>query len=686
MKRTFTTLLMLVIATVGSYAATYYSTGSVDPRTLTNWKTNTDGTGTSPADFTTASDVFIVQVGHEMLFPASGATWNITGAGATLRILGKLTAGRITTVATFEVANGGYYVQNYGGASGIMPGTDSRVIGETSTVEIINYDTSQRLPDLVWGNLIISFNAGANWTATNTTTFETKGDLIIKRTGNSNVRYLLLTGGTINAVIGGDLIVENGIFALSGSTVASNDECKLTIKGNLIVEDNGGTGALATMMMTYSNANNAIFSLVVEGNAEIRNGNFEASRVNTNNSSNINMDFHGNFSVSANGKAILSNAANGAGTIKAISMVVGGNMEVNGTFTGTAGSPWTSAYGGATVYFKGGAASSTFKMAAGQGATNIAYIVGKDKTLTLETPLVTDKFLAVAGHVNENGNTITGAINALTNTAIAFNGDITANAQSKITLQDGETALGLGLVPGMEVTSLAGNLLSPNTVITQIVDESTITISRAAINGATAYLGTGVSPVNFNIEANAGTLPLTLIAFSAARELNGVKLQWKTAQESNVKQIVLERSTDGVAFVAVAALNANNNVGEHTYSYLDRAVSFAHNNYYRLKIEDYDGSSTYSKEVVVNPLSVTVSEIKVYPNPANSYLEIGLPTTANQGSIKIVSIEGRVVREAAVTKNVTNQRVDISSLVKGLYVLVFENGRGDSQSARFIKN
>lgn len=696
MKRTFTILLMLAIATVSSYAATYYSkiTGTPQTRLTTSWSSTTDGTGASPANLTTSGDVFIIQNGHEMI---TGAATVFNSTNSTLQILagGKLTATHAITVTNFIVENGGEYIHDM---IQLMPAASGSItLREASIVQIMKH-TPAVLPDVTWGNLIINIAIGAHWTITDQDDLLIKGDLIIKRAGTTNIRVLRLSSANnLDATIEGNLIIEGGMITVTG--VNNSGKYNLTVKGDLVVEDRRtffDDGSLSEFRLVANSSADAIFSLTVEGNTTIDKGGVFVASFLTTGTPNINLDFKGNFTVGASaspGKVggslpivIFSKAAS-PNTIKTISMVVGGNLDVatNATFTSTEGAIWTNTFGGATVYFKGGAANSTLKMAAGQGATNIAYIVGKDKTLTLQSDLTTDKFLAVAGHVVENGNVITGTINALTNEAIAFNGNIAANAQSLVTLQDGATTSGLGLVPGMEVTSIAGNVLAPNSVITQIVDESTITISRAAVNGA-AYSGAGASPANFNIEANSGVLPLTLVDFKAAREANGIRLYWKTAQESNVRHIVLERSIDGVSFDRLVALNANNSTGDHNYTYLDRNASATLNNYYRLKVEDYDGSSTYSKEIVVNPISIAVSEIKLYPNPAISYLEVSFPAVTNQGNIKIVSIDGRVVKETAVAKNLTNQRVDISSLTKGLYILVFENGRGNIQNTRFVKN
>ena len=77
MKNLFRTLLIsLMFVNINIVtAATYYSKlGSSVPTVLTNWTTGTDGTGTSPANFTTANDVFIVQASHTY---TSTASWTL---------------------------------------------------------------------------------------------------------------------------------------------------------------------------------------------------------------------------------------------------------------------------------------------------------------------------------------------------------------------------------------------------------------------------------------------------------------------------------------------------------------------------------------------------------------------------------------------------------------------------------
>ncbi|MBL0336094.1 MAG: hypothetical protein IPP73_12530 [Chitinophagaceae bacterium] len=62
---------------ISANATTYYTAASGSPSVLANWWTGTDGTGTHPANFTTAGDVFEIQNGHIMITTGS---WTVTGS------------------------------------------------------------------------------------------------------------------------------------------------------------------------------------------------------------------------------------------------------------------------------------------------------------------------------------------------------------------------------------------------------------------------------------------------------------------------------------------------------------------------------------------------------------------------------------------------------------------------------
>jgi hypothetical protein len=87
--------------------------------------------------------------------------------------------------------------------------------------------------------------------------------------------------------------------------------------------------------------------------------------------------------------------------------------------------------------------------------------------------------------------------------------------------------------------------------------------------------------------------------FHAKSEDGKVKLEWKTAEESNVQKFVIERKPVRGDFVPIGEIQPKGNHSFYTY-YDENAFKTSDVVYiYRLKIVDNDGSSSYSKERTV---------------------------------------------------------------------------------------
>lgn len=95
--------------------------------------------------------------------------------------------------------------------------------------------------------------------------------------------------------------------------------------------------------------------------------------------------------------------------------------------------------------------------------------------------------------------------------------------------------------------------------------------------------------------------------FSARSEYGNVKIEWKTADEINLKEFVVERKTLHGNFIAVGTVAPKG--GNSLYQFIDENV-FKTSDYlfvYRIKIVDYDSKFTYSKEVTVTH---NISDVK----------------------------------------------------------------------------
>ncbi|MEO8112686.1 MAG: hypothetical protein ABI594_21735, partial [Ginsengibacter sp.] len=85
-------------------------------------------------------------------------------------------------------------------------------------------------------------------------------------------------------------------------------------------------------------------------------------------------------------------------------------------------------------------------------------------------------------------------------------------------------------------------------------------------------------------------LPLQLVSFTGTLNQNQVKLNWKTANETNTALFEVERSITGTAFAKIGSKKA----GQNSYFFIDEKAGQSQELYYRLKMIDADGKFTYS--------------------------------------------------------------------------------------------
>ena len=106
-------------------------------------------------------------------------------------------------------------------------------------------------------------------------------------------------------------------------------------------------------------------------------------------------------------------------------------------------------------------------------------------------------------------------------------------------------------------------------------------------------------------------LPVELMHFSGKQMQNSVVLNWTTAQEINVNNFEIEKSLDAINWEQIGKQAGRNLTSVSNYTFNDYSLNFG-NNYYRLKIVDFDNSFEYSEVVVINNQAM---DYIVYPNP-----------------------------------------------------------------------
>jgi hypothetical protein len=184
--------------------------------------------------------------------------------------------------------------------------------------------------------------------------------------------------------------------------------------------------------------------------------------------------------------------------------------------------------------------------------------------------------------------------------------------------------------------------------------------------------GVNANPAN---EASLGSLVLSpVIALSANLEnftanvkKQQVDLNWKTSNEINVQGFDVEKSVDGKTFNKINTVKALNQSAA-TYASTDLLLSGAA--YYRLKMIDNDGKNTYSS--VVKAIALSISTVKVYPNPAVNTLRLYVQDLNSTNEFTIFNSFGQPVLSSKL--NHLSNDINISQLSIGSYFLQFNNG------------
>jgi Secretion system C-terminal sorting domain len=221
-------------------------------------------------------------------------------------------------------------------------------------------------------------------------------------------------------------------------------------------------------------------------------------------------------------------------------------------------------------------------------------------------------------------------------------------------------------------------------------DQVTI-LSATALSGTFGTVtGLGSWFVNYTstavILSFGAPLPVELTDFTArfippSWEKRGasVQLDWRTASESNNLGFDIERSNDGQHWEALGFVAGNGTTTEtNDYSFLDEKP-LPGMNYYRLRQEDFDGQSEYSKVVSVE-VEREGSSISLFPNPTTGIIEIQ-GKNSDEGTIRVADNVGRLIKVQQLSGY---KQIDLSNLPNGMYFIYILT---DSQSTvkRIIK-
>jgi len=205
-------------------------------------------------------------------------------------------------------------------------------------------------------------------------------------------------------------------------------------------------------------------------------------------------------------------------------------------------------------------------------------------------------------------------------------------------------------------------------------------------NTTTAPIGTRIIRIRLLAVVNTGpsidayfdnlslttNIPLSVVfsSFNVVPENSDVKLTWTTSAENNNSYFTVQRSLNATDWDDVEKVQGSNNTNSDiTYTaYDDNPLSGV--SYYRLKITDINGNSTYSEIKEIN-FGGGFAGINIFPNPAKKFFSVGGNDLKNM-QISVYNNLGQLINLSHIAQS-NSITFNVSGLPKGIYYVRLYN-------------
>ena len=220
-----------------------------------------------------------------------------------------------------------------------------------------------------------------------------------------------------------------------------------------------------------------------------------------------------------------------------------------------------------------------------------------------------------------------------------------------------------------ELNSIPENLLTLNVNTGSVWSAYNLNVVRDGTNNFVTTTGLTNIDMNELTLANANSpLPVTFILFNSNCIGGGVKLTWTTAQEINVKNYNVEKSTDGTNLQLIAAVAAAGNSSvERSYTFIDHTSSG--NTFYRIAENDLNGRQTISS--TIRSSCVSMEAFAIHPNPVHQQLFVTISVPEMMPvQLRLYDANGLIVKQLQTNllKGNNKLQLNMTGLAKGVYV------------------
>ncbi len=187
--------------------------------------------------------------------------------------------------------------------------------------------------------------------------------------------------------------------------------------------------------------------------------------------------------------------------------------------------------------------------------------------------------------------------------------------------------------------------------------------------------------VNSLFQSGIVILPVKLASFTSTfnKRNNRIDLNWETTLEQGLRNFIIEKSTNGTDWNAIATVKSSGITNGSNYFFADDKLTTAPKLYYRLKMVNEDGSMQYSGSIVQN--NTSLSEINLIINE-NSLL---IKTAVKAKEAQLVDASGKKMQSKKSIKPGADIQFSLNALPAGLYIVLLVDESNTPFSKKFMK-
>jgi hypothetical protein len=247
---------------------------------------------------------------------------------------------------------------------------------------------------------------------------------------------------------------------------------------------------------------------------------------------------------------------------------------------------------------------------------------------------------------------------------IQITGAFSTTAGSSVTLINGASACNVFWKVEGAFSMAVGSTMRG----TVVVNNGAISMTPGDVLEGRALSTTGAIAVNGVVATDVCaafiTLPVDLMSFTGACEQQKVVLQWSTATGTNIDYFTVERSVDGVKWLAVGTVQAGSSSPQPEYSFADSSIN-QRVSYYRLRQAYIGGLNAYGPVISVQGCGADDEEnILLYPNPSPGKFMVTFAGDKSQVyATEVFNAQGGKVYESRGFQST----LDLSKAPSGIY-------------------